>query len=202
MELLAKGFPPNITVEWLDKDNMLQSVKADAYFNLLFDNEFITEGEFIKNKPVFVDAVCCTARQMGHSNYFRINGWAGFLERTPVEIAAINDEAKALAAPVLQALGWQFIWAPDEPGMISARVISTIINEAYFVLGDGISTKEEIDIAMKLGTNYPHGPFEWARNIGLEKIYSLLKKLQQQDANRYAVAPLLAQEVTTNGFTA
>lgn len=77
---------------------------------------------------------------------------------------------------------------------ISIRIISMIVNEAYFALGDGISTKAEIDIAMKLGTNYPYGPFEWATIIGLKKIYALLQNLGRDDA-RYAIAPLLKYEV-------
>ena len=199
-ELLAKGFSPGVTITWLGKHDVLSSVKADAFIDLLFDNEFIAASEFIHGKPVFVDAICCTAKQIGYDNYFRINGWGGFLERPLIEVAAINDAAKAIAEPVLRTLGWKFTWVPDEPGLIAARIISMIINEAYFALGDGISTKAEIDTAMKLGTNYPYGPFEWAEKIGLEKIYFLLKKLQQQHANRYAVAALLEQEVNNNGI--
>ena len=85
---------------------------------------------------------------------------------------------------------------PDVPGMISTRVIAMIINEAYFGLGDGISSKKDIDIAMKLGTNYPYGPFEWGEKIGLKKIYALLKKLSEKD-DRYTVAPALEKEIRT-----
>jgi 3-hydroxybutyryl-CoA dehydrogenase len=52
-----------------------------------------------------------------------------------------------------------------------------IVNEAFIALKEGVSTKEEIDIAMKLGTNYPYGPFEWAEKIGTERIKNLLSKL-------------------------
>lgn len=65
-----------------------------------------------------------------------------------------------------------------------------IINEAYFTLGESVSSENEIDIAMKLGTNYPYGPFEWARLIGLRNIHSLLEKLTQEDI-RYLPAPRL-----------
>ena len=56
-----------------------------------------------------------------------------------------------------------------------------MINEAYMALQDGVSTMDEIDIAMKLGTNYPYGPFEWAEKIGREKITALLEKLSLQN---------------------
>jgi 3-hydroxybutyryl-CoA dehydrogenase len=57
-------------------------------------------------------------------------------------------------------------------------------------LGEKVSTKEEIDLAMKLGTNYPWGPFEWAEKIGVENILNLLEKLSQQE-ERYFPAPAL-----------
>jgi 3-hydroxybutyryl-CoA dehydrogenase len=69
-----------------------------------------------------------------------------------------------------------------------------IINEAYFALDDAVSSKAEIDIAMKLGTNYPWGPFEWAEKIGLNNIYLLLQKLSLTN-KRYQPAPTLATVV-------
>jgi 3-hydroxybutyryl-CoA dehydrogenase len=79
--------------------------------------------------------------------------------------------------------------------MISPKIISMIVNEAYFALGDDVSTKEEIDTAMKLGTNYPHGPFEWATIIGIENICSLLNVLSETNTD-YTPAPLLTNETT------
>jgi len=201
-EFLSKAIPSNITIQWLGKEDALDLVNADAYFDLFFSNEFIAANEFIVHKPVFADAVCYTAKEIGHSNYIRINAWSGFLAEDKIEIAALNEGAKEQAEKILQALGWKYNWVQDEPGMIAPRVIGMIINEAYFGLGEGLSTKEGIDIAMKLGTNYPFGPFEWGAKIGLEKIYYLLKKLQQQNGTRYLVAPLLEQEVMQHGFTA
>jgi 3-hydroxybutyryl-CoA dehydrogenase len=98
------------------------------------------------------------------------------------------------AGAILQALQWKFQTVPDVPGMIAARVIAMIVNEAYFGLGDEISSKKDIDTAMKLGTNYPYGPFEWSEKIGLKKIVSLLKKLSEND-KRYAVAPAMEKEL-------
>lgn len=71
-----------------------------------------------------------------------------------------------------------------------------IINEAYFTLGENVSGKTEIDTAMKLGTNYPFGPFEWSEIIGKEKIYNLLTKLVTED-RRYDPAPFLIKEANS-----
>ena len=86
-------------------------------------------------------------------------------------------------------------WVPDEPGFITARVISMIINEAWFALEEGVSTIEEIDTAMKLGTNYPYGPFEWANQIGLKNVYALLHKLNKNHS-RYCPAKSMKKRVT------
>ncbi|EQC52491.1 3-hydroxyacyl-CoA dehydrogenase family protein [Bacteriovorax sp. DB6_IX] len=59
------------------------------------------------------------------------------------------------------------------------RIISMIINEAYFSLEDKMATVEDIDTAMKYGVNYPLGPFEWAQQIGHDKIVQVLDELHQ-----------------------
>ncbi len=97
-------------------------------------------------------------------------------------------------APILNEINWKYTLVPDIAGMITPRVVSMIINEAYYTLGDGVSTREEIDVAMKLGTNYPMGPFEWAGKIGLHRVYELLKEMGRTD-ERYAIAPALLEEI-------
>ncbi|HZI53262.1 MAG TPA: 3-hydroxyacyl-CoA dehydrogenase family protein, partial [Chitinophagaceae bacterium] len=86
-----------------------------------------------------------------------------------------------------------FQYVPDVIGMITPRIVSMIINEAWFSLDEKVSTREEIDTAMKLGTNYPYGPFEWGDKIGLNRIRQLLSELQKTD-NRYTIAPGLDGE--------
>jgi len=144
-------------------------------------------------KPIFFNSVSTTLKEMDAApNVFRINGWNGFLARNTWEVAgAVNEPIRQM----LHALGKNTIEVPDEPGLVSARIIAMIINEAYFALEDKISTIEEIDIAMKLGTNYPYGPFEWASLIGTDKILTLLQKLANQD-KRYLPAPLLKAAIT------
>jgi 3-hydroxybutyryl-CoA dehydrogenase len=71
-----------------------------------------------------------------------------------------------------------------------------IINEAAFALMDGVASAEDIDMAMKLGTNYPLGPLEWADRIGLDQVLSVLEGLQAEHGDdRYRAAPLLRQLV-------
>jgi 3-hydroxybutyryl-CoA dehydrogenase len=123
-----------------------------------------------------------------------MNGWENMLSKPLIECAA-DSIIRSRAEELLDRLNKKVEWVPDEPGMVSPRVISMIINEAWFALQEGVSSREEIDIAMQLGTNYPLGPFAWGEAIGLKKIVSLLKKLAIQNP-RYEVADLLLQEVS------
>lgn len=185
---LAKGVGNDVWVTWLGDEKQIPA--ADAYFDLCFEEEGMAFPG-IRDQPVFVNAVMETGEQLP-ANFIRLNAWNGFLEWDSIEVAA--GDKQMIVDPVLKKLGWKYHIVPDIPGMIAARVIAMIINEAYFGLGDAISTKTDIDIAMKLGTNYPFGPFEWSEKIGLNKIYGLLKKLSVQDS-RYTVAPALEKEL-------
>lgn len=189
---LARGIPAGIDV--LTPDELPAHSSVAAYFDLLFEEEGLAFAN-ITDAPVFVNAVIATANQLP-ANCIRINAWNSFLERDLLEMAVGKNNHFALQAEqLIQALGWKYQWVPDVPGLIAARVIAMIINEAYFGLGDEISSKKEIDIAMKLGTNYPFGPFEWSEKIGLGRIQALLSKLSET-SNRYLAAPTLTKEIT------
>jgi 3-hydroxybutyryl-CoA dehydrogenase len=172
----------------------------DAFLLLSDFSDEIDFGLF-ENKPVLINAVTETLGELNFPlNISRINGWAGFLEREIWEIVS-NDQARI--EEIFKDFSRKIFFVKDEPGFVAARVISMIINEAFFALGDNVSTKEEIDLAMKLGTNYPQGPFEWVYKIGIGKIYFLLKKLSEKE-KRYLPAPSLKQlflEETANVST-
>lgn len=147
----------------------------------------------IIDKPVLVNSVIQTLSEMkAPVNIVRINGWNSFLQ-------AKKWEAAGKSGPVIDELvtilGKQLVTVKDEVGFVSPRIIAMIINEAYFALSENISTKNEIDIAMRSGTNYPYGPFEWANIIGVNNVYTLLEKLATNN-KRYTPAPLLKYEAS------
>jgi 3-hydroxybutyryl-CoA dehydrogenase len=80
----------------------------------------------------------------------------------------------------------------EDQGETIVRILSMIINEAAFALGEGVASVEDIDRAMQLGTNYPKGPLKWADEIGLRQVQAVLKTLQETlGEERYRPAPLL-----------
>lgn len=163
---------------------------ADAYFNLR-SNACNADYSFTK-APVFINSVINTLTEKKFAeNIIRINGWPGFTEKN---IWEISGKITPAAEKALAAIGKKFIALPDEPGFVTARVIAMIINEAYFAKGENISSENDIDLAMKLGTNYPYGPFEWAKLIGLQNVLELLRKLSEKDM-RYTPAPAMQSEM-------
>jgi 3-hydroxybutyryl-CoA dehydrogenase len=175
-------------------NNEINYDNIDSFFLL---EEAINKDTYrvFGTKPVFINSTIHTLSELDlPGNFNRINGWSTFINRDIWEIATSHKE---IVNTIFQKMGWKYITVADEPGLVSARIISMIINEAYFALGEGVSSKDEIDIAMKLGTNYPYGPFEWAKKIGLKKVYSLLQKLSETN-NSYTIAPEMKNELLTD----
>src|SRR5919106_581065 len=79
---------------------------------------------------------------------------------------------------------------------VSLRVISCIVNEAFLALSEGVATAEDIDLAMKLGANYPKGPFEWVEEIGARSIVETLDSLRAANGDAYLAAPALRERAT------
>ena len=194
-ELLSTGINDSCIIDWVKSSKEFPSkTDSGAVIDLLFEqNDYdVSHLNDMVNRPVFVNSMNRTTQEIGLP-VIRINGWPGFLKRNIAEVACSNDAVKIEADKVLNLLKRKAEWVPDIKGFISARVVSMIINEAYFALQENVSTKEEIDIAMKLGTNYPYGPFDWSKKIGLKNIAGLLTELSYSE-KRYQPAELLLKE--------
>lgn len=175
-ELRAKGWNEAVIVEFFDSVPSV-STGYDAYFILLPHTEK-NAGQYLEafgSKPVFLNCVSTTLEKLSAPNHiYRLCAWPGFLKRAVWEVATLHDKA---ARDVMNRLGWKLVFVEDVPGLVVPRVLAMIIHEAYFALNEGVSTREEIDKAMKLALNYPYGPFEWESLIGASNITNLLSVL-------------------------
>ena len=187
--VLHRGLKAGVEAVFIEQPGQAPA-DAGAIIDLLFENEASRVAALAAwlPRPVLVHSVVATLAEIGQP-FIRLNAWPGFLLPEPLEIAALPGRETDVQQIFMQ-IGWKYHLVPDIAGLISARVIAMIINEAWFTYGDGISTREEIDIAMKSGTNYPYGPFEWGEKIGLRNICRLLTTMSGTD-NRYRPAPVL-----------
>ena len=191
-ELMATGMQVGTEIKWISSENeFLHNKDADAFFDLLFQPEKkrIEILKQIHTNPVFINDNNNTAELP----FIRFNGWPTLLCRNILEASCNKEGEKKKAETIISKLNRKIEWIPSIPGFITSRVLAMIINEAFFSLGEGVSTRNDIDIAMKLGTNYPYGPFEWSEKIGLKNIYSLLVELNKT-SKRYEPAPFLKKE--------
>jgi 3-hydroxybutyryl-CoA dehydrogenase len=107
-----------------------------------------------------------------------------------------SEVAAERAQELFSVLGKHVEWVGDAPGLVLGRIVSQLVNEAAFALGEGVGSAEDIDAGMLLGLNYPHGPLHWADVIGLDHVLSVLDALQDHyREERYRAAPLLRAQV-------
>lgn len=100
------------------------------------------------------------------------------------------------AAYFLNGLERELAWIGDSAGLALPRMVSLIVNEAVTALMEDVASAEDLDTAMLLGVNYPHGPLQWADRIGLDQVYATLSAVyEEQGEDRYRPAPLLRRMV-------
>jgi 3-hydroxybutyryl-CoA dehydrogenase len=123
------------------------------------------------------------------------NGLPSFFDLGVLEVSIWKNEDKPMLESLANTLGFQYLLVDDRVGLVTPRVICMIINEAYYTVQEGTASRDDIDMAMKLGTNYPYGPFEWCKRIGLRHVYELLEAVYEDTHDeRYKICPLLKKE--------
>ncbi len=107
-----------------------------------------------------------------------------------------SDQTVQKAKEFTLSLGKDPVITKDRPGFIVNRILLPMLNEAVFALEEGMGTAQDIDKAMKLGTNHPMGPLELIDLIGLDVILDILDVLFEEFKDpKYRACPLLRQMV-------
>jgi 3-hydroxybutyryl-CoA dehydrogenase len=118
-----------------------------------------------------------------------------FLPNSHIEIAAgplTRREFLSVASELFADLGLEISVIDDRVGMVLPCIVSCLVNEAVIAMQEDVASGTDIDTAMKLGTNYPHGPIEWGKQIGFDQILAVMEALQHDTGDdRYRPSPLL-----------
>jgi 3-hydroxybutyryl-CoA dehydrogenase len=126
---------------------------------------------------------------------FGFCGLPTLLNRPLLEVSLYREADREKLAATCAALGTEYRVVEDRVGLVTPRVVCMIINEACFTVQEGTATMQDVDLGMKLGTNYPRGPFVWANAIGVERVYAVLEALWLDTHDeRYKVCPLLKRQ--------
>ncbi|MEY4876370.1 MAG: hypothetical protein RL708_1519 [Bacteroidota bacterium] len=176
----------------------MQSYEVIIDLNFNGDAEAIKQYALLQNRVVMLHAVTHSLLQFhaiiaaSKSIFVGINALPTFINLPKAEICLYQASNQSIIHKVFETLHWQYEIVENRVGMLTPRVICMIINEAHYTLQEKTATQIDIDTSMKLGTNYPYGPFEWAKKIGLQNVYNVLLAIYN-DTNdeRYKICPLL-----------
>ncbi|TDK63374.1 3-hydroxyacyl-CoA dehydrogenase [Bacillus salipaludis] len=106
-----------------------------------------------------------------------------------------SDETAETIKKVAEQMEKETVVINEFPGFVTSRISCLVGNEAFYMLQEGLGTPEDIDKAIKLGLNYPMGPFELVDLVGLDARLNNLRYLHEKLGEKYRPAPLLEQYV-------
>lgn len=115
--------------------------------------------------------------------------------------AATSEETYQTTRALAEKMGKTTVVSKDFPGFIVNRILIPMLNEACFALMEGVGSVEDIDTAMKLGTNQPMGPLQLADFIGLDTVLYIAEVLHKGlGDDKYRPSPLLRQYVDAGWY--
>ncbi|MFQ5787326.1 MAG: 3-hydroxybutyryl-CoA dehydrogenase [Thermodesulfobacteriota bacterium] len=113
-----------------------------------------------------------------------------------IKTLTTSEQTVDLAYEFTKEIGKEPVKTKDIPGFIVNRILVPMLNEAVFALDDGVGSAEDIDKAMKMGTNHPIGPLALIDLIGLDVTLDVMDVFYREfQDSKYRAAPLLRQMV-------
>jgi 3-hydroxybutyryl-CoA dehydrogenase len=103
-----------------------------------------------------------------------------------VDTETVSDDALELAQELFASIGKGVMLVEDSPALFLGRVVGSIINEAVVAVHEDVATPEDVDTAMRLGTNYPIGPIAWGREIGGARVTRVLQRLAEAEGSAFS----------------
>jgi 3-hydroxybutyryl-CoA dehydrogenase len=115
------------------------------------------------------------------------------LTRLPVT----QEFAATAVEECFERLGFLTEWVDDAPGLVLGRIVSQLVNEAAFAIGEGVGSADDVDTGLTLGLSHPRGPVAWSETVGLDHVLAVLDALwSERHEERYRAAPLLRRAVS------
>jgi 3-hydroxybutyryl-CoA dehydrogenase len=107
-----------------------------------------------------------------------------------------SDRAFESARRFVRILGKVPIQEFESPGFVTTRVVMPLINEAAHVVMEGVASAAEVDLAIKLGYEFRHGPLEWADRVGLHRVLNWMEHLFHETGEaKFRPCPLIRKLV-------
>jgi 3-hydroxybutyryl-CoA dehydrogenase len=170
-------------------DGLLERARAAGY-------EPVPEhGELVEVRALGLPPMLLCAEQslraLGNPDAVGFNIVPPVEESRLVELTGARNEHVELH---WHRLGFHTEWVEDAPGLVLGRIVSQLVNEALFAIGEGVGTPEDVDAGLELGLNHPRGPLSWGRAIGFDRVLAALEGIQaERREERYRPAPLLVR---------
>jgi 3-hydroxybutyryl-CoA dehydrogenase len=189
-------------VQRIENDELLDELNVDATILIDVGNGTADRGDTIAGldallgpETVFLvdayatDLAACAARLKHPDRLVGYGVLGAFESQRAVEIVdseLVSDDALALAQELFESLGKGVALVEDVPALFLGRLVGSIVNEAVVAVHEDVADSDDIDVAMRLGTNYPIGPIAWGREIGGARVTRILQRLADAEGEAFA----------------
>lgn len=167
--------PPDVTIVFDVGDGSADRTNVIAQLDALLPAETVI---FVDAYATDVDAL---VKRLRHPERIAGYGILGALaQQRVVEIAdadASADGTLELAQDLFESIGRRVTLVENAPGLFLGATVGAIVNEAVAVVEEGVAGADDVDLAMRLGANYPQGPIAWGREIGGDRVRRILNRV-------------------------